>query len=92
MIRSVTPARPHGVKHQDPEDAAEHATVLYTPNPTPFVRQHRVDSDPFVLDEFVGHDSALVSKLEPRLVSAHQPATADRGPADALNLLPLPSA
>src|SRR5271167_5111269 len=37
----------------------EHATVIYTPNATRLVRQHRFDGGPFIIAEFVAHDSRL---------------------------------
>jgi hypothetical protein len=37
----------------------EHTTVIYTPNTARFVRQHRFDGGPFIIAEFVAHDSRL---------------------------------
>jgi hypothetical protein len=50
---------PWSTSAEDPEDATEHTTVVYTPDPTGFVRQHRFDGGPFVVAEFVAHDSRL---------------------------------
>ena len=43
----------------EPEDAIEHATIIYTPNAARLVRQHRFDGGPFIVAEFVAHDSRL---------------------------------
>ncbi|MEA2823051.1 MAG: hypothetical protein QOJ86_5055 [Bradyrhizobium sp.] len=54
------------------------------------VRQHRFDGGPFIIAEFVAHDSrAPVSELESRLLQRHQPAMAYGDAANGLNLLPL---
>ena len=42
----------------DPKDAIEHATVIYTPNTTRFAWQHRLYGSPFIIGEFVAHDSS----------------------------------
>jgi hypothetical protein len=49
----------HAMAHQNPKDAIEHATVIYTPNAARLVRQHRLDGGPFIIAEFVAHDSRL---------------------------------
>ena len=43
---------------QDPEDAIEDTTVVYPRNVTRLVRQHRLDGNPFIISEFVAHDSS----------------------------------
>jgi hypothetical protein len=40
-------------------DAIEHANVIYTPNAARRVWQHRLDGGPFMIAEFVAHDSRL---------------------------------
>jgi hypothetical protein len=52
----VAPGR---TRTEDPKDATEHATIIYTPNATRFVRQHWFDGGPFIIAEFVAHDSRL---------------------------------
>jgi hypothetical protein len=52
----VAPGR---TRTEDPKDAIEHATIIYTPNATRFVRQHRFDGGPFIIAEFAAHDSRL---------------------------------
>ena len=37
----------------------EHATVIYTPNAAWLIRQHRLDRGPFIIVEFVAHNSRL---------------------------------
>jgi hypothetical protein len=71
----------------------EHATVIYAPNAARLVRQHRFDGGPFVIAEFVAHDSRLrFSELESCLGQSHQPATPGGSAANVLNLLPLSAA
>src|SRR6267154_6338661 len=55
-FRQVAPWRTGA---QNPKDAIEHATVIYPPNTTRLVRQHRLDRGPFIFAEFVAHDSRL---------------------------------
>ena len=43
----------------EPKDAIEYATVIYTRNAARLVRQHRFDGGPFIIAEFVAHDSRL---------------------------------
>jgi len=50
---------PWRTRAQNPKDAIEHATVIYPPNAARLVRQHRLDRGPFVVAEFVAHDSRL---------------------------------
>jgi hypothetical protein len=45
--------------NEGPKRSIEHATVIYTPNPARFVRQHRFDGFPFIIAKFVAHDSRL---------------------------------
>ena len=42
---------------QNPKDAIEYTTVVYPRHPTRLVGQHRFDGGPFVIGEFVAHDS-----------------------------------
>src|ERR1019366_3240837 len=39
--------------------AMAHAPVIYTPNAARLVRQHRLDRGPFIIAEFIPHDSRL---------------------------------
>jgi hypothetical protein len=41
------------------KNANEDATVIYPPNAARLVRQHRFDGGPFMIAEFVAHDSRL---------------------------------
>jgi hypothetical protein len=50
---------PRSTRTQNPKDAIEHATVIYAPNAARLVRQHRFDGGPFIITEFVAHDSWL---------------------------------
>jgi len=34
-------------------------TIIYAPNATRLVRQHRFDGSPFIIAKFVAHDSRL---------------------------------
>jgi hypothetical protein len=66
----------------------EQATVIYAPHAAWPVRQHRFDGGPFIITEFVAHDSRLhFRSFESRPQPYHQPATACRRAADALKLL-----
>src|SRR3954465_14001085 len=56
VVRQIAPWR---TRTQDPEDAIEHAAVVYTRNAARLVRQERLDGSPFVVGEFVAHDSRL---------------------------------
>ena len=47
-----------------PEDAIEDTTVVHPRNATRLVRQHGLDGNPFIIGEFVAHDSPPVWKLE----------------------------
>ena len=76
-----------------PKDAIEHTSIIYARNAARLVRQHQLDRGPFIIAEFVAHDSRLrFGELESRLRPHHQPATAQGGAANALNLLPLSAA
>src|SRR3981081_247284 len=44
-----------------PQDASEHARVIYAPHAARLVRQHRFDGDPFIIAEFVMHDSMFLA-------------------------------
>src|SRR5262245_8466022 len=54
VVRQVTPGRPGS---QDPEDAIEDAPVIHSCHAARLVGQHRLDGTPFVVGEFVAHDS-----------------------------------
>jgi len=54
-FRQITP-RCSG--SQDPEDAIEDTTIVYPRNAPRFVRQHRLDGNPFMIGEFVAHVSS----------------------------------
>src|SRR5262249_25749903 len=43
---------------QDPEDAIEDTSVVHPRNATWLVRQHRPYGSPFIVGEFVAHDSS----------------------------------
>jgi hypothetical protein len=83
MAHNSPQVAPRCTRTQDPKDAIEHATVIYTRNAARFVRQHRLDSGPFKVAEFVAHDSRL------RFRSLNH---VRGGAANALNLLPLSAA
>jgi hypothetical protein len=51
----ITPRRPRA---QDPEDAIEDTAVVNPWNATRLVRQHGLDGSPFIIREFVAHDSS----------------------------------
>ena len=55
MIRQIAPRCPGS---QDLEDAVEHTSVVYPRNATRLIRQHGLDSNPFMISEFVTHDSS----------------------------------
>jgi hypothetical protein len=55
VVRQVTPRRPGP---QDPEDAIKDAAVIHSRHAARLVWQHRLDGGPFVVGEFVAHDSA----------------------------------
>ena len=42
-----------------PKNAIEHPTVIYTPNATRLVGQHRFDLGPFIIAEFVAYGQKL---------------------------------
>jgi hypothetical protein len=81
---------PWRTRTQNPKDAIEHATVIYTPNTARLVRQHRLDGSPFKVAEFVAHNWRLrFRSLNHVSGSAINPRTVRRCIANALNLLPL---
>lgn len=45
-------------RSQDPEDAVEDTPIVRPWYATRFVRQHRLDGHPFVVGEFIAHDSS----------------------------------
>ena len=61
MIWQITPRCPGS---KDPEDAVEDTSVVYPRNATQLVRQHRLDGEPFIVGEFVAHDSTPSLKFE----------------------------
>src|ERR1700730_86416 len=72
VLRQITPRR---TRTQNPKDAVEHAPVIYTGHAARFARQERLDGGPFIIGEFVAHDSrAPVWELESRAGPHHQPA------------------
>src|SRR5206468_3463645 len=56
VIRQIAPRR---ARTQDPKDAVEHAAIIYTRHAARLVRQKRLDGGPFIVGEFVAHDSRL---------------------------------
>ena len=42
---------------QDPENAIENTTVVDPRSPTRLIAQHRLDRGPFIVGEFIAHDS-----------------------------------
>src|ERR1700730_9859762 len=54
-LGQITPGSP---RSQDPENPIEDTSVVYPGNATRLVRQHRLDSSPFIVREFVAHDSS----------------------------------
>src|SRR5258708_3173870 len=74
-LGQVTPSRSGA---QEPKEAIEDTTVVHPRNGTRLVRQHRLDSNPFIIGEFVAHD------LSPRFGSLNHGDLAGRnalGPA-----------
>src|SRR5438445_8885286 len=55
VVWQVAPRCP---RSQDPEDAVEDTTVIYPWHTARLVRQQRLDGSPFLVGEFVAHDSA----------------------------------
>src|SRR5262245_16546107 len=49
---------PRCSRSQDPEDAIEDTSVVHPRNATWLVRQHRPYGSPFIVGEFVAHDSS----------------------------------
>lgn len=49
---------PRCSRSQDPEDAIKDTTVVNSRNTTRFVRQHGLNGNPFIIGEFVTHDSS----------------------------------
>src|SRR4051812_26470544 len=56
VVRQIAP-RCSGAQH--PKDSIEHAPVIYTRNAAGLVWQEWLDGRPFVIGEFVAHDSRL---------------------------------
>ena len=59
-VRAKHPGQitPRCSRAQDPEDAIEDATVVHPSKAAGLVRLHGLDGDPFVIGEFVAHDSS----------------------------------
>jgi hypothetical protein len=55
VVRQVAPWRP---RSQDAEDSVEDTTIIHSWRAARLVRQHRIDGSPFLVGEFVTHDSA----------------------------------
>jgi hypothetical protein len=49
---------PRGPRSQDPENAIQDAAIVYPRNTSWLIRQHRLDDNPFIIGEFVAHDSS----------------------------------
>jgi hypothetical protein len=56
MARQIAP---RCAGSQDPEDAVEDTSVVYPRNATRLAWQHGLDGNPFIISEFVAHDSSL---------------------------------
>jgi hypothetical protein len=54
MLAHGPPWRPGS---QDPEDAIEDAAVIHSWHAARLIGQHQLDGSPFVVGEFVAHDS-----------------------------------
>src|ERR1039458_1449730 len=73
IVRQIAP-RCSGT--QDPKDAVQHAPVIYTRHATRLVWQERLDGCPFIVGEFVAHDSRLLFwDLESQPVQSDQRRT-----------------
>ena len=57
-LRQIAPRR---TRSQDPEYAVEDTTVIDAGNAAWLVREHRPDEAPFIVAEFIPHDSKLRS-------------------------------
>jgi hypothetical protein len=55
VVWQIAPRCP---RSQDPEDAIENTTVIHPWHAAWLVGQHRLDSSPLIVGEFVAHDSA----------------------------------
>jgi hypothetical protein len=58
MVQSSLADGATALPNAGPQDAIEHATIIYTRNAA-LVRQHRFDAAPIILAEFIAHDSRL---------------------------------
>src|SRR6185437_869607 len=56
--KHVGQSTPRGSGAQDPKDAIEDTTVVHPRNATRLVRQHGLDGNPFMIGEFIAHDSS----------------------------------
>lgn len=50
---------PRCTRAQYPKDAVRNPSIIHTPDTPWFVREHRPDKTPFIVAEFVPHDSIL---------------------------------
>jgi len=53
-LRQIAPGRS---RSQNPENTVEHTAIVYPRNPTRLIGQHRLDGGPFIIGEFIAHDS-----------------------------------
>jgi hypothetical protein len=86
VARQIAPRR---ARAQDPKDAVEHAPVINTGHTARLVRQKRFDGVPFIIGEFVAHDSRLrfgsLNHAPGDTINPQSPIA-----ADANNLISLP--
>src|SRR5947208_1463641 len=59
MSRSAPSTPPRRARAQDPKDAVEHAPIINTGHTARLVRQKPFAGVPFIIGEFVAHDSRL---------------------------------
>jgi hypothetical protein len=78
--------------NEEPKDAIEHATVINAPNAARLVRQHQLDGGPFIIAEFVAHDSWLRFRSLNHVSCSAINLPWHSVAANALNLLPLSAA
>src|SRR6266700_3304081 len=90
VLRQITPRR---TRTQNPKDAVEHAPVIYTGHAARLVRQERLDGGPFIIGEFVAHDSRLqFGSLNHAPGGIINPPGSVKTDANTLILLPLSGA
>src|ERR1700747_898585 len=49
---------PRRARSQDPEDAVENTPIIHSRHAARLIRQHRLNGRPFIIREFVAHDSS----------------------------------